>query len=83
MITKKPVCPCLVAREAYADGMSLIHDRLDFIPSWDKDWALSRTAEHLASCAGRDLADGLPLGMMDWGYVEERVALTPGALSLT
>ena len=40
-------CPFLVAHEAYADGMSLIHDRIDFIPRWDKDWVLSRTAEHL------------------------------------
>ncbi|HET6216662.1 MAG TPA: amidohydrolase family protein [Acidobacteriaceae bacterium] len=40
-------CPFLVAHEAYADGISLIHDRIDFIPSGDKDWVLSRTAEGL------------------------------------
>jgi predicted TIM-barrel fold metal-dependent hydrolase len=40
-------CPFLVTHEAYAEGISLIYDRIDFIPSWDKEWVLSRTAEQL------------------------------------
>jgi predicted TIM-barrel fold metal-dependent hydrolase len=40
-------CPFLLTRETYEDAISLIRDRLDFIPSEDKEWILGRTAEEL------------------------------------
>jgi len=40
-------CPFQVVHETYDDCFSLIHDRLDFISSEDKDWILGRTAEEL------------------------------------
>ena len=40
-------CPFQVAHETYRDCLSLVRDRIDFIPDDDKDWILARTAEEL------------------------------------
>jgi predicted TIM-barrel fold metal-dependent hydrolase len=40
-------CPFQVAHDTYEDSLSLIRDRLDFIPNEDKNWILARTAEEL------------------------------------
>ena len=38
-------CPFQVQKETYADGISLLRDRLDFFSAEDKEWILRRTAE--------------------------------------
>jgi predicted TIM-barrel fold metal-dependent hydrolase len=38
-------CPFQVQSETYADGLSLLRDRLDFLSAEDKEWILRRTAE--------------------------------------
>ena len=38
-------CPFQVQSETYADGISLVRDRLDFLSMADKEWILRRTAE--------------------------------------
>jgi predicted TIM-barrel fold metal-dependent hydrolase len=38
-------CPFQVQNETYADSISLVRDRLDFLLPADKEWMLSRTAE--------------------------------------
>lgn len=40
-------CPFQVDRDTYADSVSLVRDRLDFLTKDDKDWLLRRTAEEL------------------------------------
>jgi hypothetical protein len=38
-------CPFQVDRDKYADSISLIRDRLEFLSADDKQWLLRRTAE--------------------------------------
>jgi len=38
-------CPFQVQSETYADSISLVRDRLDFLSTADKDWMLRRTAQ--------------------------------------
>lgn len=38
-------CPFQVQSETYADSISLVRDRLDFLSPSDKEWILRRTAE--------------------------------------
>ncbi len=38
-------CPYQVQKETYADGISLVRDRLEFLSPADKEWILSRTAQ--------------------------------------
>ena len=38
-------CPWQVQSETYADSLSLLRDRLDFLSAADKEWILRRTAE--------------------------------------
>ncbi len=38
-------CPFQVQSETYADSISLVRDRLDFLSTADKEWILSRAAE--------------------------------------
>jgi predicted TIM-barrel fold metal-dependent hydrolase len=38
-------CPFQVQNETYADSISLVRDRLDFLTPADKEWMLRRTAE--------------------------------------
>ena len=38
-------CPFQVQSETYADGLSLLRDRMDFLSTEDKEWILQRTAE--------------------------------------
>jgi predicted TIM-barrel fold metal-dependent hydrolase len=38
-------CPFQVQNETYADSISLLRDRLDFLSPADKEWILRRTAE--------------------------------------
>jgi len=40
-------CPFQVQSETYADSVSLLRDRLDFLSRTDKEWILRRTAEEL------------------------------------
>jgi predicted TIM-barrel fold metal-dependent hydrolase len=38
-------CPAPLQRETYAEGISLLRERLDFLSTADKEWILRRTAE--------------------------------------
>ncbi len=38
-------CPFQIVRDAYADSIGLVRDRLDFLTPDQKDWLLRRTAE--------------------------------------
>ncbi|MBI3464873.1 MAG: amidohydrolase family protein [Planctomycetes bacterium] len=38
-------CPFQVDNETYADSISLVHDRLDFLAAGDREWVLRKTAE--------------------------------------